>query len=372
MSLLLAPFQPVAAALGGLRSGLRHHGGRFRVGLAATVAAAAVIGLVFTLERPAPRNVQLGYRGTGMGAIYNARLVAQQLGLQQVDAPLPPSIPAGKTAAQAYKNIQVLQNLDANEFLRLMGAMTQWIAPQAGCAFCHSLKNMADDSIYTKTVARRMLQMVMAINTQWQSHVDGVGVTCQTCHRGRAIPAGSWFIQPPPHGERNATEADSGQDLPAAVAGGSAFPYDPLTPFLLSAMPIRVTGTTALPNGDRSSVNQTDWTYSLMIHFADSLGVNCTFCHNTRAFEEWDQGTPNRVSAWHAIPMVRDLNRNYMAPLAQVFPVELRGKLDDAPKVSCVTCHNGAYKPFYGASGLPYYPELAHAVTMTPPAGSRP
>jgi len=35
-----------------------------------------------------------------------------------------------------------------------------------------------------------------------------------------------------------------------------------------------------LPSGNRSSIKQTEWTYSLMIHMSESLGVNCTYCHN--------------------------------------------------------------------------------------------
>ena len=369
MTALTAPFRLAALAFAFPINGIRAHPWRLVLGGTGAVACLAIIGLLFTLERPPPVVVQLGYRGVNMGEVYNPRRVDDMIGLQRVDAALPPVVPAGKTAAQVYKNIQVLQNVDANEFLRLMAAMQQWLAPQAGCAFCHSLNNMASDSVYTKIVARRMLQMTMAINSRWQSHVANVGVTCQTCHRGAAIPAGSWFIQPPPHGTGGITEADTGQNLPSQVAGLTALPYDPLTPFLLEAKSIRTIGTTALPEGDRASINQTDWTYALMAYFANSLGANCTFCHNTRAFEEWDQGTPNRVTAWHGIRMVRDLNVNYMVPLTNVFPAAARGPLGDVPKIGCVSCHNGAYKPFYGASALSSYPTLINNVTMTPAAG---
>lgn len=370
MNILFAPLRLVALLIAAIVTMFRRRRWWWKLGVGGAVGVLILIGLLFTLQRPPPQTVQLGYRGTGVQQIYNPRFAAVEPGLQRVDAPLPPVKAAGKTAGEVYKNVKVLQAVDANEFLRLMGAMTQWVAPQAGCAFCHSLNNMADDSVYTKTVARRMLQMVMALNTKWQVHVGAEGVTCQTCHRGNAIPAGSWTVQPPPYGDRNAAEADTGQNLPSAVAGLTSLPYDPLTPFLLNAMPIRVTARTALPSGDRSSINQTDWTYALMIHFSDSLGVNCTYCHNTRAFEEWDQGTPNRLIAWHGISMVRDLNRNYMMPLGAVYPREMRGKLGDASMVSCASCHNGAYKPFYGASELSSYPELMHGVTMTPSAGN--
>ena len=35
---------------------------------------------------------------------------------------------------------------------------------------------------------------------------------------------------------------------------------------------------------NRSSLKQTEHTYGLMMHMSDSLGVNCTYCHNTRSF----------------------------------------------------------------------------------------
>lgn len=370
MNLIFAPFIVVGRLLGALAGFGRARPWTTGLSLAGTAAFVAISALIFTFERPPLQVVQIGYRGTGMQAVYNTRRTDAQLPLQQVDLPLPAVTPAGKTAGEVYKNIKVLQAVDANEFLRLMGAMTQWLAPQAGCAFCHSLNNMAEDTVYNKIVARRMLQMVASINKSWKVHVGDGGVTCQTCHRGQAIPSGSWFVQPPPHGQRGLTQADSGQNLPAQVAGLTALPYDPLTPFLLQAAPIRVTPTTALPSGGvRPSINQTDWTYSLMIHFSDSLGVNCTYCHNTRAFEEWDQGTPQRVTAWHGIEMVRDLNRAYMLPLTNVFPREMRGTLGDVAKVSCQSCHNGAYKPFYGASALSSYPELLQ-VTDTATAQS--
>ncbi|OYV00439.1 MAG: hypothetical protein CFE26_23990 [Verrucomicrobiales bacterium VVV1] len=62
-----------------------------------------------------------------------------------------------------------------------MNAISTWVAPQegdnAGCAYCHNLENMASDEVYTKVVARRMIQMTRAINTQYTSHVAETGVT---------------------------------------------------------------------------------------------------------------------------------------------------------------------------------------------------
>ena len=57
-----------------------------------------------------------------------------------------------------------------------------------------------------------------------------------------------------------------------------------------------------------------------MMHMSESLGVNCTFCHNTRSFTAWDQSTPQRATAWYGIKMVSDLNRNFLVPLGPRVP----------------------------------------------------
>ncbi len=103
-----------------------------------------------------------------------------------------------------------------------------------------------------------------------------------------------------------------------------------------------------------------------MMYISNSLGVNCTYCHVTRAFGRWEQSTPQRVTAWYGIRMARDLNGVYLNSLHSVFPAHRLGPEGDVPKVGCETCHKGAYKPLYGVSMLGDYPELAGI--MPPPA----
>ena len=95
------------------------------------------------------------------------------------------------------------------------------------------------------------------------------------------------------------------------------------------------------------------------MHMSDGLGVNCTFCHNSRNFGDWQNSTPQRVTAWHGIRMVRDLNNAYMEGLTETFPQERLGPTGDVAKVNCATCHQGAYKPLNGAPMVKDYPELA-------------
>ena len=356
--ILVAPFRLVGLLLSGVFKGIHGHPWRTAFSIGGCVGGVLLVLLAMTFNFFPVVSIQRGFRGVGMLVQYNPRSVAREAGYQQIIAAYPPVQPAGVPAEIAYKNIQVLKGVDANEFLRLMATMANWLQPSVGCAFCHSAVNMAEDKVYTKTVARKMIEMTRYINTNWRAHVGAGGVVCNTCHRGAAVPGSIWFMTPPPGGRHNFAQTQSGENSPSTVAGLTALPNDPFTPFLLNAAPIRDQGMTALPDGNRMSTEQTNWTYSLMIHFAQSLGVSCNYCHNTRAFGEWDQSTPKRLVAWTAIEMVRDINRGYMVPLTDVFPVASRGPVGDVPKINCGTCHAGAYKPFYGASTLAAYPEL--------------
>ena len=311
------------------------------------------------MERPPIEAVQRGFRGTGMDQIYNPRTYAAAVAQLKIPVSLPPASASGPKAGVAYKNVRVLQNLSVGQFTRLMVSITNWVAPKQGCAYCHNVANMADDANYTKVVARRMIQMVQNINGNWQSHVQNVGVTCYTCHGGNPVPRNIWFNNPGPSAPSGVAETQTGMAHPTALLNESSLPYDPFTPYLEQASDIRVQGTTALPTTNLSSIKQTEWTYALMIHFAQSLGVNCDYCHNTRSFGDWSTSSPARVTAWYGIRMVRDINNAYLDSLTNVFPAYRKGALGDNPKVNCATCHQGVFKPLYGVSMLSTFPELA-------------
>jgi photosynthetic reaction center cytochrome c subunit len=149
------------------------------------------------------------------------------------------------------------------------------------------------------------------------------------------------------------------QNSPAYNAGLSSLPSSSFRPFLSGDENIRVQSTVAIGSQDRASIKQTEWTYALMMHFSNSLGVNCTFCHNTRSMGEWSTSPVTREQAWYGIRMVRDLNNNYLEPLTKTFPENRLGVTGDGPKVNCATCHQGAYKPLLGVSMLGDYPVLS-------------
>jgi photosynthetic reaction center cytochrome c subunit len=345
----------------------------FQVGMAFAILAALTVGIGLTFERPPVESVQWGYRGTGMVQVYNPRTIAAEASLNRVPETFPRQPPSGKKASEVYKNVTVLGDVDADEFVRLMAAITEWVSPVQGCAYCHKDgEDLSADTLYTKVVSRRMIQMTRHINSTWKTHVAETGVTCFTCHRGNPVPRNIWF-QDPHDGEPLGMVGNrAGQNTPASSAGYASLPYDPFTTFIQNGQDIRVISDTALPEGNRRSIKQTEGTYALMMHMSQALGVNCTFCHNTRSFTSWEQSSPQRATTWYGIRMIRELNMSYLTPLKANLPAERLGPLGDVPKINCATCHQGAYKPLYGASAIAEFPELvgpAGTAPVTPSTG---
>ncbi len=337
--------------------------------IAVIVGVILVFGLVRAgWDRPPLQSQQEGYRGLGMVQITNLRRYLDKPSVDKLPAPIPEVPAGGPMATEQYKNLKVLTDVSAAELMRLMAAMTAWVSPKEGCAYCHEGADFASDAKYTKTVARNMIQMVRHINSDWKSHVADTGVTCYTCHRGNPVPMNIWFTDPGQPRAGGASASNAGQNYPTAVAGYTSLPYDPFSMFLGNKDEIRVIGATALPEGNRHSIKQTEWTYSLMMNMSHSLGVNCTFCHNTRSFFDWDQSSPKRVLAWHGIRMVRDVNMTYLHPLKTVLPVNRLGPDGVPPNVNCATCHQGASKPLLGANLVKTFPELQGGGMPTPAA----
>ena len=344
--------------------------------------AAILVGVTFLVlamvflpdyDRPPLEDVQNGYRGTGMAQIYNPRRVEVSLeenGLP--DLTLPPLSTAGPRAADAYQNVQVLGDLSAAQFLRLMTAITAWVSPEEGCAYCHVGNNFATDEPYTKRVSRWMIHMVRDLNNDWANHTQGAwdgelnlgGVNCWTCHRGNNVPEYVWFEDPSVVDAMGLVGYRAGQNRPSEQAQLASLP-DAFGVHLYeeddSTLDIRVQSDIALPMANRSSIKQTELTYSLMMHMSGALGVNCTYCHNSRNWSSWEESTPQRTTAWYGIQMSQHLNSDYILPSAVALPPHRLGPLGDPAQVNCTTCHQNVYKPLYGANMIEEYPGLAYA-----------
>ena len=309
-------------------------------------------------EAPPPESVQRGYRGTGMEALYNPDTLQALVNANQVPAAIPAVSSEGPKAGDIYQNVEVLGHLSVGEFTRLMAAITQWVSPDQGCNYCHVAgEGFEADTLYTKKVARVMIAMTQNANENWDAHVGGAGVTCYTCHRGNNVPEQVWTIGVPPrraenlgHMMQNVAHQES--------SVYTSLPIDPFTPYLLEDGVARAQGNTALPQGHDASIQSTEHIYSLMMHYSDALGVNCTHCHNSRAFGSWEESNSERVQAWHGQQMVKEMNNAYINPTNDWLPAHRQGPLGDAQKVNCATCHQGAYQPLLGANMLADYPNL--------------
>ena len=90
-------------------------------------------------------------------------------------------------------NVKVLTGLFAQQFQEEMNFMVQALG--VSCNTCHVRGNFASEDNDKKLIARRMLEMTKAMNTQFfpdYKPKEGESVlgkvTCYTCHKGESIP----------------------------------------------------------------------------------------------------------------------------------------------------------------------------------------
>jgi hypothetical protein len=88
-----------------------------------------------------------------------------------------------QAASVRFKNVQILKDLPASQFLDAMRSFSMSLG--VDCHYCH-VENFAADDKPAKGMARKMLTMTHSIN---DSTFGGkMEVRCYTCHRGQAEP----------------------------------------------------------------------------------------------------------------------------------------------------------------------------------------
>jgi photosynthetic reaction center cytochrome c subunit len=95
-----------------------------------------------------------------------------------------PAQASDKKAEEQFKNIQVLKGIPADQLIPTM----QFISASLGveCEFCHVERAFDKDDKKPKQAARKMIQMMFAIN---KDNFNGSReVTCYSCHRGNPKP----------------------------------------------------------------------------------------------------------------------------------------------------------------------------------------
>jgi photosynthetic reaction center cytochrome c subunit len=339
--------------------------------IALSVAAVAVLAVIVVVpEWHLPvKGHELGWRASSM--IQFDPAPAEAALLKRPPAAIPSWSHDPRPTDVAYKNVTVLTNVDAGELMHTMAAMTAWVSPKQGCSFCHAGADYASDAKPAKAVARLMLQMTRHINADWRDHVGAAGVTCFSCHQGQPIPSDVWFAAPP---VRQHPMIDWQEDYHEdELTVRKFFPDEGYEEYLLQDTPGVAQSYTALPTHSGSSQIVVKRLYEVMMQMTDEMGVNCGYCHNSRAFFDWRQSTPARWTGYSGIQMTRDLNRNFLIKTGALLPQD-RFRLDKAHEwnlapdqagampgnglSNCGTCHHGEPKPLGGANMVDAYPAL--------------
>jgi len=135
------------------------------------------------------------------------------MGKSRTVAPVPTpqaAAAAPKKAEEQFKNIQVLKGTPAEQVFPTMQFITASLGVE--CEFCHVQNAFDKDDKKPKQTARKMMEMMFAIN---KNNFDGHReVTCYSCHRGNAHPAAIPAVmadEPPrkpgePHGMESAPQ----------------------------------------------------------------------------------------------------------------------------------------------------------------------
>lgn len=340
--------------------------------LSATVGAIIATVLVIKVpdwHGPGTPGTQMGFRASQM-VQFASRAETTPVNAD-VPSPLPPAETGGPKATETYKNVKVLTDVSAAEFDRLQQVLTNWVAPKQGCAFCHDTNDYSSDAKPQKAVARRMLEMTRYVNSAWSSHVEPAGVTCFTCHRGQPIPAEVWWPRLPKPQKKFIDRSEPWNEAADTVSG--FFPDAGYAEYYLQDTPISAQSTTALPSHSVANSVVVKRIYEMMMQMSLQIGVNCGYCHNSRALQDWNQSTPKRWVGFYALRLTRDLNRNYLLPLAQtmpqqrslahqtdipIIPAYQSGQQPGNGLLTCETCHYRLPQPLNGANMVKDYPGL--------------
>jgi photosynthetic reaction center cytochrome c subunit len=98
-----------------------------------------------------------------------------------------PAAQAGdKKAEEQFKNIQVLKGIPADQLIPTMQFITASLGVE--CDFCHVQGAFEKDDKKPKQTARKMMEMMFAINAD--NFDRDRKVTCYSCHRGNTAPVG--------------------------------------------------------------------------------------------------------------------------------------------------------------------------------------
>lgn len=302
-------------------------------------------------------------------------------------------VQAGQAWVQANPNTVNVQVLAGMSSAQIWTYMQQYVSGGlgVGCQYCHDLNNFAADTYPQKIAARNMLYLVGDLNANYVVDLPnwrGNYVQCATCHNNQPNnleTVGLQFINSVPPIDITVDPLDAnGQAItdpalkPAEIQNPLKLqdailyyiynyqvwkPFDP-------ADPESGRGSLALTYEGGRTQEQVTINQNVMNYQAWSLGVGCTYCHNSRNFTAYELNAPsnlvnaasgyNKLKAQQMMLMTTWLQANwatYGAIAKDAVPSALEG---GASKYSyrtiggqiynvpgCYTCHQG-----YNANGI--------------------
>lgn len=101
-----------------------------------------------------------------------------------------PALSKAKMTEEAYKNIHVLKGIPADQLIPAMQFITSSLGVE--CSYCHVEGAFEKDDKKAKATARKMMEMMFAINHD--NFEEKREVTCYSCHRGSSHPVATPVI----------------------------------------------------------------------------------------------------------------------------------------------------------------------------------
>jgi photosynthetic reaction center cytochrome c subunit len=139
-------------------------------------------------------------------------LVISAATAQSGAVPAPTNAP--QMAQEQFKNIQVLKGVPADQLMPAMQFITASLGVE--CDFCHVQGAFEKDDKKPKQTARKMMQMMFAINKEnFDQHRE---VTCYSCHRGSTDPVTTPVVMTEEPKEMKKPEAAEAKDSAGPTA----------------------------------------------------------------------------------------------------------------------------------------------------------
>jgi photosynthetic reaction center cytochrome c subunit len=269
-------------------------------------------------------------------------VLAISLGTQAQQSQTAPA--AGeKTAAQQFKNIQVLKDIPASQLIPGMRYITTALGVE--CNYCHVDQNFPSDDKQAKQTARRMMTMLFAIN---DNNFGGrPEVSCFTCHQGHHEPMGAPAL---PAEAVEPQFSPVAQGAPTVDAILAKFAQAKGGEDALSKINTRVIDLDETHNGQSSSITAyqkaNGQMYSTM---TTPMGPVSTLFDGTQAWITTDRGS-FQANGFEAIVLSREAQMNPIATLQSYKAKRLRGQAkigDESIWVVQATAPDGLVEFFF-------------------------